>query len=66
MSYKATDWPARSQYYGPSDSFLLNCGGIESVVWDTPKLSDLKQHMVVYFFATDRLDYTWSKRTHRM
>ncbi len=28
MSY-ASDWPARSQYNGLSDSFLLTCGGIE-------------------------------------
>ena len=27
------DWPARSQYNGLSDPFLLNCGRIESVAW---------------------------------
>ncbi len=35
----ATHWPARNQYNGRSDSFLLTCGGIESVAWH-PKTVD--------------------------
>ncbi len=27
------DWTTRSQYNGLSDSFLLTCGGIDSVAW---------------------------------
>ena len=53
-----TDWPAQSQYNGLSNSFLLTCGGIESVTSHSKKLGNLGSYLTtlsVYIYTCIQL-----------